>query len=188
MTSHAPSAGRGARPAALLAALVLAPALACSCGPSVPPLPPEPERCTYVGADDAGAPTASVTPEVGAGSGASFVPWSDGDTVRYTRGGQGAFMVTPTVRIPAAAVPPAATTSGGAKTCMRIRLRNEVAEITSGLAGQFEMVRAGEAFEAVGIFNPLDGPLDGSELVLGVAVSGHGLAGERTVRVRLAPE
>jgi hypothetical protein len=99
-------------------------------------------------------------------------------------------MVTPTVRIPARAVPASALLASGDRICMRIRLRNEVGTdvtVVSGLAGHFDMLRVGEYFEVAGIFNPLDDGLDGNQLVLGVEVSGHGLRGERTVHVWLAP-
>lgn len=56
--------------------------------------------------------------EIGAGTGADFTPWPDGQTVTLIQGNQGLQMTTPTLRVTAADSDPETA-------CLRVRLVND---------------------------------------------------------------
>jgi hypothetical protein len=104
--------------------------LVASCGP-----PEEPAFCR-VDAPSSAPPTHDV--QLGVRSGGEYVAWGDGDQVGVVRGGQGAVMIVPRVRIPNAPV-------DATELCMRIELDNEFED---GL-GPFSSLVIDETFHVI---------------------------------------
>jgi len=167
--------------------LVLAVGLG-GCGPSAPPEPVEPERCTAPttrGVDGGGLD--GMTPRaitVGAGEGASFAPWSDGATATVIMGFQGGAMITPTIRVTALA-------TEGESVCLRVALRNtlsDASEVFPGVVADITFVRVGDLFEAANLFDQLGfdaAALRGKTLMLVVDVTGVTFNGSASVSLLL---
>ncbi len=145
-----------------------------ACGPE-----PAPEVCR-VDAPSTAAPTYEV--QLGTRSDGVFTPWNDGDQVEAVRGGQGAVMVVPRVRIPDA---PADAT----ELCMRIELDNE---FDYGL-GPFSSLVIDETFrildggwETVSVEVPVDyGDVDMRMITFTADVRGESFTARGSVTLEL---
>ncbi len=125
-------------------ALALVPFLIAACGPA-----PEGGVCRVM---EPSREAATYEVQLGTRSSGMFVPWGDGDQVGAVRGGQGAAMVVPRVRIPNA---PADAT----ELCMRVEVDHE---LDTGRT-PFSMLAVDETFrvldggwESVSIEVPID--------------------------------
>lgn len=168
--------------------LVIGLCAASGCGPSDPPLPPEPEYCTAPTTRDLDAGTFDGTPPrtitVGGGDGASFVAWSDGAVAMVIMGFQGGAMITPTIRV-------TARPADGATMCLHVALHNtlsDASEVFPGAEADLTFVRVGDVFEAANFYDQLgyDAALfRGKTLMLVVDVTGTTFTATSTTSLQL---
>ena len=167
-------------------ALVLFSATA-SCGPSVPPLPVEPDRCVGLTPRDVDAGVDGAMPRaisLGAGEGASFVEWNDGATATVIMGFQGGAMITPTLRVPA-------LPTEGETICLHVELHNTLSDGSTtppGLVTDITFTRVGDVFEAANLFNQIGESADslrGKTLTFVVEVRGVTFTASKTMSLLL---
>lgn len=158
------------------------------CGPSAPPSPVEPERCsapTMRDVDGGGLEgMTSRTITLGAGDGASFAAWTDGATATVSMGFQGGAMITPTIRLPA-------LPTEGETVCLRVELHNtlsDASDVFPGVVADITFVRVGDLFEAANLFDQLGfdaAALRGKTLMLVVEITGVTFTGTTSLSVLL---
>jgi len=154
-------------------------------GCGAPPIPEEATGCPTTFPDDF-----PETRDVAAGPGPAetFVPYADGDVVEGVIGGQGSFMITPTVRV-------AAAPGDAVEACFRVFLINEIQGVDNGpdgpdaLQSNVQFLRQGDyLFSDGALYNPFSSPredLTGATNDLTLKVQGTGFQGTQTVQIIL---
>lgn len=167
------------------APVVLVCALAGCSDPSgptdAPPL--QAEHCVADGEELLGEVTRPVT--VGLGEGDDFQPLQEGQEVALVLGGQGGYMIVPSLRVPV-------LEGDGNEACWNVHLDNELDGAPVGevpdLLSRVKFERRGEHLQVDGLYDLLgyeSEPLSGRTLKLTVEVTGHDFSATSTTALVL---
>ena len=140
------------------------------------------EACVADGDDT--TPTATREVLVGLGDGEQFHVFEAGQEISLIQGGQGGYMIVPSVRVPVA-------DGDGDQACWNVKIDNELqSEATEvpDLLSRVRFERRGEHLQVDGLFDLLgyeSEPLAGQTLLLTVTVTGRDFEGLTSVALEL---
>jgi hypothetical protein len=154
--------------------------------PYGPYLGPEPSvEAEFCVADDEDLPPTSTREvSVGLGDGEVFAAFEPGQEISLVQGGQGGYMIVPSVRVPVAE-------GDGEQACWNVRIDNEISSEGTevpDLLSRVEFDRRGDHLQVDGLYDLLgynSDALEGQTLTMTVTVTGRDFEGVTSVELLL---